>query len=363
MIDNRSIAETSSAAPSPIVAVCGPTASGKSALALLLARALDGEIINVDSVQVYRGCDIGSAKLSVAERAGIPHHLIDIRDPNEQYNVAIFAKEAWQAAEEIRTRGRRVICVGGTGLYLSALLHGLAELPSAESGLRRQLADFSDLELWQQLQQVDPGAAARLNSGDRRRTSRALESFLLSGVPASQTQSAHGYREKRLCGLILVLCWPRADLYARINDRSSILVSEGIVDETARLTERYGEGIPPLAAIGYAQSAAYLRGELVGGDLAATIALHTRRFAKRQTTFWRNEPPKRGWLGVPLQHFVRTSCGPAAKTGHRRAIPSDFAALEYSCAEVIERIRQRLREPFDCNEVWYLDANRLISDI
>jgi tRNA dimethylallyltransferase len=289
-----------------IIVVAGPTGSGKSSLALRLARALNGELINADSVQFYKGLDIGSAKLLDSELQGVKQHLVDICEPDRPIDVATFVKLADQAISQVTARSRLPIVVGGSSLYLKALLHGLADLPPADSKLREVLEARSSVDLYQQLQQEDPKRAAQLHHNDRLRVIRALETCALKlasrGSAASDAHSAHSFSEVRYQALILCLLPDRQELYERINRRTLVMLKAGFVAEVQSLVSLYGSGIRPLESVGYRQVLEALKVEGANTEqlaynpgLAAAISQATRNYAKQQYTFWRNEPKKRDW--------------------------------------------------------------------
>lgn len=282
----------------PLVAIVGPTASGKSALALRLARERGGEIVSCDSLQVYRGFDVGSAKATRAERTSVPHHLIDVADPGEAFSAADYARLAREALAGITARGRLAIVVGGTGLYLRALLRGLFEGPSRDDVLRQRLerlaARFGDARLHAVLARLDPAAAARIHAADRVRIVRALEVYRLTGRPISEQQGAgsrplEGYRT-----LVVGLAPDRERLRAAVEARTRAMLAGGLVEETRRLLSeadalRPGEPLRPLGAIGYRQAVAVLRGTLGLGEAEHAIVTETMRFAKRQMTWFRHQ--------------------------------------------------------------------------
>jgi tRNA dimethylallyltransferase len=270
----------------------GPTASGKTGVGIELALRLDAEIVSLDSMAVYKGMDIGTAKPTTIERAVVPHHLIDLIDPSDNYSVAQYREAALQVIGEIRRRGREVLFVGGTPLYLKAMLRGIFAGPSADWALRRHLIDLEQTEpgeLHRRLQSVDPVAAARLHPNDTRRLIRALEVFEKSGVPISahQQQSDDG-RPADKCR-VFVLDWPRQDLSGRINARVDAMFAAGLVEETRKLSSREAPlGRTARQALGYREVLEHLAGHL---DLAATVELvklRTRQFAKRQLTWFRS---------------------------------------------------------------------------
>jgi tRNA dimethylallyltransferase len=279
---------------SPLVAIVGPTASGKSALALRLARERGGEIVSCDSLQVYRGLDVGSAKATREERAEIEHHLLDVADPGEVFSAADYARLARAALDGVRARGRLPIVAGGTGLYLRALLVGLFEGPPRDEALRRRLEGlanrFGDPRLHRLLGRVDPVAAARINPRDRVRVVRALEVYRATGRPLSDQQQEgaeplRGYRT-----LVIGLDPGRAALRAAIEARTREMIAQGLIDEVRGLLSQGTDPLArPLQAIGYRQALSVLRGEMTLRDAEGAIVTATLRFAKRQMTWFRHQ--------------------------------------------------------------------------
>lgn len=275
-----------------IVLVTGPTASGKSALALDLAEALGGEIVSADSMQVYRGLDIGTAKPSREERARVPHHLIDVADPQEAYSAGRFREEADRAIRDARGRGRGVLVCGGTALYVKALLEGLAEAPPRDPRVRRELEARWDAgerdALCAELRKADPALAARLHPRDRARILRGLEVSRLSPAPLSALQAGHRFGDRPYEALRLGVEVPRDELYRRIDERVLRMVESGWVEEVRRLLDGgVSPDSPALQAIGYRELARHLR---EGGDRGAVVSgiqQATRNFAKRQMTWFR----------------------------------------------------------------------------
>ena len=273
----------------------GPTASGKSALAMRLAQALPVEIVSIDSAQVYRGLDIGSAKPSQVERAQVPHHLIDIRDPSEAYSAAEFVRDAVAAVRTIRARGRLPLIVGGTMLYAHALRHGLARLPAADPAVRERLeAEAAALgwpALHARLARLDPETAERLAPRDSQRIGRALEVIELTGRPLSAQLAREQTAPLRLSTIALMPA-DRAALHARIEQRFDAMLASGFLDEVRALRARgdLHAALPALRSVGYRQAWAHLDGQ---GDAAsfrdAGIAA-TRQLAKRQLTWLRSMP-------------------------------------------------------------------------
>lgn len=276
----------------PLIVVTGPTASGKSAFALALAEALGGEIVSADSMQVYRDLDIGTAKPTLAERARVPHHLVDVADPDEPYHAARFRAEAEAAVADVLRRGRVPLVVGGTALYLKVLLQGLSAGPGRDEAVRAELERRWDggeaRVLWEELGRADPAAASRLHPNDRTRVVRALEVWRAAGRPLSELHAEHRFAEAPYDALLLGMAVEREALYRRIDERVGQMLDAGWVDEVERLLARgYGPDLPPLQAIGYRQLCAWLRGGGHLGDVAEAIRRETRHFAKRQLTWFR----------------------------------------------------------------------------
>jgi tRNA dimethylallyltransferase len=289
----------STAAPPAVVALAGPTASGKSAAALLLAEALGAEVISVDSALVYRAMDIGTAKPTRAERERVAHHLVDIRDPRQAYSAAEFAADAHGLVRAIRARGKRVLLVGGTMLYFKALFEGLDAMPPAAPALRAQLEAEAARDGWPalhaQLAQVDAATAARLAPNDAQRIQRALEVFRLTGTPLSRFHRA-GARSGALQPDRFLSLEPndRGWLHERIAQRFDAMLAAGFVDEVRRLRDR-GDLHPDLASmrcVGYRQAWEALDGQWPLHELRERGIAATRQLAKRQLTWLRGMPQR-----------------------------------------------------------------------
>jgi tRNA dimethylallyltransferase len=278
------------------LAVIGPTASGKTGLAIRVARRLGGEIVSMDSRQVYRGMDIGTAKAEPAERAAVPHHGLDLVDPDQRYSAGAFARDARQWLDEIRARDHVPLLVGGTGFFLRALTHPLFREPQLEPArrerLKRWLSARPEAELRAWLARLDPaGAAALAARGGRQRVARALEVALLSGRPLSWWH-AHALPEERpLAVMVFVLDLPRAELYQRIDERVRRMVGAGLENEVRGLVARFDERAPGLDATGYIELLPYLRGETSLDAAVDAIQRATRRYARRQLTWLRHQLP------------------------------------------------------------------------
>lgn len=270
----------------------GPTASGKSDLGIELARRSNAEIISLDSMAVYRGLDIGTAKPTSTQRTDVRHHLIDMVAHWRQFSVADYLRLAEQAAGEIRARGKQVLFVGGTPLYLKGLLRGLFDGPPADAGLRRELAEVArtagTAELHRQLTKVDPVAAGKLHPNDARRLIRALEVFAKTGQPISRWQTQFDAKP-RTDLVVWSLAWPRGELHRRIERRVDAMFAAGWVEEVQRLMADDRPLSPTaLQAVGYAEIIQHVQGHR---DLEATrqlVAIRTRQFAKRQETWFRS---------------------------------------------------------------------------
>jgi len=283
----------------PVVLILGPTASGKSAAAMTLARRLPAEIVSVDSAQVYRGMDIGTAKPTRAERDEVPHHLIDIVDPAQSYSAARFAADAKRLIAEIRARGRLPLLVGGTMLYAKALVEGLHPLPAADAALRARLNALAAREGWPamhaRLARVDPQTAARLQPGDSQRIQRALELYELTGRPMSEL--LHAARDASGGdGWLTIALEPsqRAALHARIAQRLHAMIAAGFVDEVRRLRARgdLHPGLPSMRCVGYRQIWEHLDGRCELPTAIERAIAATRQLAKRQLTWLRAMPQR-----------------------------------------------------------------------
>ena len=280
-------------ADNPVLVIAGPTASGKTGTALLLCEALDGEVVSADSMQIYRGMNIGTAKASAEEQLHIPHHMLDIRDPGQRYSVADYKNDASEAIRDIYRRGKRPVLCGGTGQYLSALIEGLVftEIPT-DFDLRQQLnleAEQNGIDsLYQRLCSIDPDTAGRLSLSDQKRIVRALEVFQQTGQTISQLNIASRQAGPDFCFKSYCLSHDRPILYQRINQRVEEMIAEGLAEEVKKLL--FG-GLPPDSncwqAIGYKEMLPFLRGEVGLSEVTINIQQSTRRYAKRQLTWFR----------------------------------------------------------------------------
>ena len=300
-----------------VVAIGGPTCTGKSDLAVTLAEGLGGEIVNGDSMQVYRYFDIGTAKPSAAARTRVPHHLVDIVDPDGEFNAALFRDAADRAISDISARDAVPIIVGGTGLYLRALFYGL--FPAKRDGaLRERLrAEYArdPIAFYERLKAVDPAYSLRISFRDRVRAVRAMEVYLLGGRPFSELEKEHGFREPRydICGIGLTA--PREELYRRIDERVLAMLSRGLVGEVKDILARgYSGESKPFSSIGYREVLRYLSGSIGYEDMVKDIQKNTRRYAKRQFTWFAKEKDMR-WFEHPreMDRIIETVSGFAGR--------------------------------------------------
>lgn len=278
-----------------IVVICGPTASGKSALALELAPAFNAEIISADSMQVYKGMDIGTAKPSPEDRERVRHHLIDVVSPDEDYTAARFRSDAAEKIDEIRSRGKNVFVTGGTGLYIKALTKGMFEGPAGDANVRgellREAAEHGPEAIYAKLKEVDPAGAAAIHPNNLRRTVRALEVYCLSKTPISEFHRAHGFSEEPYSALKIGLVKERPELYAGIEKRVDAMMAGGLLEETKRLMARgYPPSLKPMSALGYKEMCSFIGGACSFDEAVRLLKRNTRRYAKRQMTWFRKDP-------------------------------------------------------------------------
>ncbi len=277
----------------PLIVLVGPTASGKSALALLLADRFGGEILSCDSVAVYRGLDIGSAKPSLADRERIAHHGLDLLDPDQPSTAGDYARAARVALEGIRMRGKLAIVAGGTGLYLRALLDGLAPAPPRDEALRERLRQFGarrgPASLHRLLTRLDPQAARAIHPNDTPKLIRSLEVTILARRPQTEQWQSGRDPLKGFRILQIGLDPPREALYGRINDRAAAMFSQGLLEETAAAEARFGASARALGSLGYAQALAVLHGRQALPEAIAEAQGGHRHYAKRQLTWFRRD--------------------------------------------------------------------------
>jgi tRNA dimethylallyltransferase len=286
----------------PLIVLVGPTAVGKTALSLPIAQALQAEIVNVDSRQLYRYMDIGTAKPTPAQCRQVPHHLLDLLLPDQQTNAAHFLQAARQTLDDLWQRGKRAFIVAGSGLYLRALLYGLMPAPAAHPALRQELHAYADRHgtpaLHRRLQQVDPAAAVQYHPHDRVRVVRALEVTYITGEPFSLHQRRHQHQGQRYPYVGIAVTRDREELYTRIADRTEAMLAAGWLGEVQALVARgYTQEYSAMNSLGYRELLAYLAGRTPWSETVIAIKRETRRFAKRQLTWFRKFPHLH-WLNL-----------------------------------------------------------------
>jgi tRNA dimethylallyltransferase len=299
-----------------IVIILGPTAVGKTHLALDVASAFDGEIISADSMQVYRHLDIGTSKPTREERMRVPHHLIDVVDPDGEFSAALFNRQTGGIIRELHGR-KTIIVAGGTGLYIRTLTGGIIEGPCPDEGLRkiyRTRLESEDREsLYARLEAKDPEAAGRIHPHDAVRIIRALEIAELAGEPISEKQRRHGFRQVRYECLKVGLYRDRGELYHRIDSRASQMIEAGLVEETEKILGMgYDDKVKPLQSLGYKYIIRYMRKELTLEEALKLMQRDTRHYARRQMTWFRGEggiewfhPDEAGPIRLRIDRFLQ----------------------------------------------------------
>ena len=278
-----------------IVVISGPTAVGKSDIAVELALHFNAEIVNADSMQVYRYMDIGTAKLTPDERKGITHHMIDIVNPDEEFNAGRYIKMASPIIRDIHERGKRCFVVGGTGLYIKALLKGLISAPPIDMNLRKRLKEEINIKglnhLYKRLMSLDPDTAKNIHPNDRVRITRALEIIELTGKRLSDLKKEHQFKQREFRYLYIGLFLDRKELYERINRRTLKMVEMGLLDETRHLLDMgYGPELKSMNSIGYRHMIKVIMGDWSMDEAIRLLSRDTRHYAKRQFTWFRKEP-------------------------------------------------------------------------
>ncbi len=303
-----------------LVCVCGTTASGKTDLAISIAQFLGSEVLCFDSAQVFRHADIGSAKVTSEDRRKVPHQLLDLFEPSEKVQAGAFLDLAANQIQRLSAEKKiPVLCVG-TSLYFRLLLEGIAETGEAAPQVRVALEKENTQELYQKLQATDPKRASELHLNDRLRIIRALEIFMTTGKTASELY-AEQKRQIEYDVLLLILVWPREKLAERIQQRTTLMLEAGLIEEVKFLHENYGPDIQIFDSIGYQESLEFLEGGKSIQDLEQSISLHTRQLAKRQLTFWRSFPRKLGFKLLPEQDFSLL----AGKNNERQIMTLDLS--------------------------------------
>ena len=278
-----------------LIVITGATASGKTDAAIRLCQEIGGEVVSCDSMQVYRGMDIGTAKPALAERRGIPHHMLDLVDPTENYSVSAFREQAASVIGDILARGRQPVLCGGTGLYIDALTKPMAFSEESSEEIRNELRAIAaqpdgKRRLHEALEQIDPDSAARLHENDLRRVMRAIEIYRLTGRTMTEQMAIDRQREGDYRADLFALEWPREALYERINRRVDQMMEKGLTEEVKALLSR---GVPPestaMQALGYKEIAAALNGRCSIEEAVEAVKMGTRRYAKRQITWLRRD--------------------------------------------------------------------------
>jgi tRNA dimethylallyltransferase len=299
----------SSSIPKPkVIVICGATGIGKTSVGIEIAQNFGGEIVSADSMQIYRSMDIGTAKPSPAELARVPHHMIDIVDPDEDYDAVQFSKQARAKIAQIVRRGRVPFIVGGTGLYIKALLHGLFQSrpvdPKVRSRLRQEAEEVGSQALYERLQQLDPDTAARLHPNDSYRILRALETIASTGKCISDLHREHGFEDDPFDALKIGLQMDRQKLYDRIDHRVDLMIEAGLKQEVATLLEMgYGAELKSMQSIGYRHVVEFLKEKLSWAECVRTLKRDTRRFAKRQFT-WFGVDDRIQWYAPDQLHKI-----------------------------------------------------------
>jgi tRNA dimethylallyltransferase len=290
--------------PAIVPVILGATASGKTAMGIGLAELLNGEIVSADSRQIYRGLTIGTAKPSAADLARVPHHFIDELDLMQPFNAGAFANAALNRIADIFSRGKTPVAVGGSTLYLNALINGLNDLPPADNAVRNRLTQELNNNgasaLYDRLLRIDPKAAGTLDATKTQRLIRALEVFEITGIPISDFHTRLP-RQRPYRFIPFGLAWEREKLYARINSRTLQMLTDGFLDEATFLFEKYSDVVPfpnSLNTVGYKEAFAYFSGEINERDLVRLIQQRTRNYAKRQLTYFRRDSSI-SWLTAP----------------------------------------------------------------
>jgi tRNA dimethylallyltransferase len=281
-----------------VIVICGPTGIGKTAVGIELAEKFGGEIVSADSMQIYRYMDIGTAKPTVEEKRRIPHHMIDIVDPDEDYDAVQFSKQARAIIAELHNRDRLPFVVGGTGFYIKALLHGIFQSEPVNPQIRNRLKQESEENgsdfLFERLKEIDPSAAGRIHPNDSYRIIRALETIESSGKTISEHHQNHGFADDPFTALKIGLQLDRQNLYARIDERVDLMIEAGIVEEVTKLLEMgYTAELKSMQSIGYRHVVEFLEEKLSWDECVRTLKRDTRRFAKRQFT----------WFGADRQNY------------------------------------------------------------
>ena len=284
-----------------VIVICGPTASGKTALSIELAKKVNGEIISSDSMQIYKNMNIGTAKPSKEEMQGIPHHLQDFVEPNQRYSVAEFKKDAEIAIETILAKGKTPIVVGGTGLYVDSLIYGIEyqdiELDEKyRNELEQRATNEGLLKLYEEAQKIDPQAMEKISPNDKKRIIRVLEIYKSTGKNKTEQEIESRKNGVKYDYRVFAINWDREKLYERINKRVDIMIEQGLIQEVEQLLEKYDEFPTAMQGLGYKEVVEYLEGKTSREEMIEKIKMETRRYAKRQIT-WFKKNKQTIWIG------------------------------------------------------------------
>lgn len=270
------------------VVIAGPTGVGKTALSIKLAKILDADIISADSAQVYKGMDIGTAKITQEEMDGVPHYMLDILEPVKKYSVGDFQKDVDKILEAEEKRNKNIILTGGTGLYINSITEGLSDLPSSDTKLREKFMKRDSEDLYEELKKVDPESAIEIHPNNKKRVERALEVYKLTGEKFS-ILSKRNIKNNNYEFLKVALERGRENLYERINMRVDIMIEQGLEKEVRNLYEKYGDILRKINIIGYSEFIDYFKGEISYQEAVDRIKQNSRRYAKRQFTWFKND--------------------------------------------------------------------------
>lgn len=284
-----------------VIVICGPTASGKTALSIELAQKINGEIISSDSMQIYKDMDIGTAKPSEEEMQGIKHYLLDFVEPSQRYSVAEFKKDAEAAIEEILSKGKTPIIVGGTGLYVDSLIYGIEYQDiELDEKYRQELEQRTEAEglhkLYEEAQKIDSQAMEKISPNDKKRILRVLEIYKATGKNKTEQEKESRKNGVKYDYKVFAINWEREQLYERINKRVDIMIEQGLIQEVEQLLEKYSEFPTAMQGLGYKEVVEYLQGQTTREEMIEKIKMETRRYAKRQIT-WFKKNKQTIWIG------------------------------------------------------------------
>ena len=284
-----------------VIVICGPTASGKTALSIELAKKINGEIISSDSMQIYKDMDIGTAKPSEEEMQGIPHHLLDFVSPNQRYSVAEFKKDAEAAIGEILKKGKTPIVVGGTGLYVDSLIYGIEYQDiKLDEEYRQELEKRVENEglekVYEEAKQIDPQAMEKISPNDKKRILRVLEIYKATGKNKTEQEIESRKKGVKYDYKVYAINWERELLYERINKRVDIMIEQGLIQEVEKLLQKYDNFPTAMQGLGYIEVVEYLQGKITKEEMIEKIKMETRRYAKRQIT-WFKKNKETIWIG------------------------------------------------------------------